>query len=125
MAGRTPAAGTDGRYPGLTYLVGNEQNGFQPEPPASPVDVVYLCSPNNPTGTVATRKQLENWVAWARKNDSVILFDAAYESYISDPSLPRSIPDRWRATVRSSCAASRSARASPACAARSWSCRRP
>jgi LL-diaminopimelate aminotransferase len=91
MAGRTPAAGPDGRYPGFTYLVGNETNGFQPEPPASPVDVVYLCSPNNPTGTVATRKQLENWVAWAKKNDSIILFDAAYESYISDPSLPRSI----------------------------------
>lgn len=91
MAGRTPAAGPDGRYPGLTYLVGNEQNGFQPEPPASPVDVVYLCSPNNPTGTVATRAQLQNWVAWARKNDAIILFDAAYESYISDPSLPRSI----------------------------------
>jgi LL-diaminopimelate aminotransferase len=91
MAGRTPAAGADGRYPGLTYLVGNEQNGFQPEPPVSPVDVVYLCSPNNPTGTVATRKQLENWVAWARKHDSIILFDAAYESYISDRSLPRSI----------------------------------
>ena len=91
MAGRTPAAGPDGRFPGLTYLVGNEQNGFQPEPPAEPVDVVYLCSPNNPTGTVATRAQLQNWVAWARKNDSIILFDAAYESYISDPSLPRSI----------------------------------
>jgi LL-diaminopimelate aminotransferase len=91
MAGRTPAAGTDGRYPGLTYLVGSEQNGFQPEPPSSSVDVVYLCSPNNPTGTVATRAQLQNWVAWARKTDAIILFDAAYESYISDPSLPRSI----------------------------------
>jgi LL-diaminopimelate aminotransferase len=91
MAGRTPAAGPDGRYPGLTYLVGTEANGFQPEPPASPVDVVYLCSPNNPTGTVATRAQLQNWVAWARSTDSIILFDAAYESYISDPSLPRSI----------------------------------
>ena len=91
MAGRTAAAGPDGRYPGLTYLVGNEANGFQPEPPSEPVDVVYLCSPNNPTGTVATRAQLERWVAWAKKNDSIILFDAAYESYISDPSLPRSI----------------------------------
>lgn len=91
MAGRTGAAGTDGRYPGLTYLVGTEANGFQPEPPAEPVDVVYLCSPNNPTGTVATRAQLEHWVAWARANDAIILFDAAYESYISDPSLPRSI----------------------------------
>jgi len=91
MAGRTPAAGADGRYPGLTYLVGNEANGFQPDPPAEGVDVVYLCSPNNPTGTVATRAQLEKWVAWAKQHDAIILFDAAYESYISDPSLPRSI----------------------------------
>ncbi|HSD89026.1 MAG TPA: LL-diaminopimelate aminotransferase [Kofleriaceae bacterium] len=91
MAGRTAAAGPDGRYPGFVYLEGNEANGFQPEPPAEAVDVVYLCSPNNPTGTVATRAQLERWVAWARANDAVILFDAAYESYISDPSLPRSI----------------------------------
>jgi LL-diaminopimelate aminotransferase len=91
MAGRTAPVGADGRYPGFVYLVGNEANGFQPEPPAEPVDVAYLCSPNNPTGTVATRAQLERWVAWARANDSIILFDAAYESYISDPSLPRSI----------------------------------
>jgi LL-diaminopimelate aminotransferase len=91
MAGRTAAAGADGRYPGFVYLVGNEANGFQPDPPNQPVDVVYLCSPNNPTGTVATRAQLEKWVAWARGHDAVILFDAAYEAYISDPSLPRSI----------------------------------
>ena len=91
MAGRTAAVGTDGRYPGFTYLVGSEANGFQPEPPAEPVDFAYLCSPNNPTGTVATRAQLERWVAWARANDAILLFDAAYESYISDPSLPRSI----------------------------------
>jgi LL-diaminopimelate aminotransferase len=91
MAGRTGAIGGDGRYAGLTYLVGNEANGFQPEPPAQPVDVVYLCSPNNPTGTVATRAQLERWVSWARANDAVILFDAAYEGYIADPALPHSI----------------------------------
>jgi LL-diaminopimelate aminotransferase len=98
MAGRTAAMGRDGRYPGLLYLVGNEANGFQPDPPPEkkgsgehPIDFVYLCSPNNPTGTVATRAQLERWVAWARSNDAIILFDAAYESYISDPSLPRSI----------------------------------
>ncbi len=96
MAGRTGAAGADGRYPGLVYLVGNEENGFQPSPPSpesgeSPIDFVYLCSPNNPTGTVATRAQLEAWVAWAKRNDTVILFDAAYEGYISDPSLPHSI----------------------------------
>ncbi|MCX5745239.1 MAG: LL-diaminopimelate aminotransferase [Proteobacteria bacterium] len=93
MAGRTGALGPDGRYGGLVYLVGNEANGFQPEPPpaGTAIDIVYLCSPNNPTGTVATRAQLERWVAWARANDAIILFDAAYESYISDPSLPRSI----------------------------------
>ena len=91
MAGRTGATGADGRYAGLTYLVGTEANGFQPEPPAEPVDVAYLCSPNNPTGTVATRAQLERWVAWARASDSIILFDAAYEGYISDPALPHSI----------------------------------
>ena len=91
MAGRTGAMGADGRYPGLVYLVGNEANGFQPAPPAEPVDFVYLCSPNNPTGTVATRAQLEAWVAWAKQHDTVILFDAAYEGYISDPSLPHSI----------------------------------
>lgn len=91
MAGRTAAAGPDGRYPGFVYLVGNEANGFQPDPPSVPVDVVYLCSPNNPTGTVATRAQLEKWVSWARAHDAVILFDAAYEAYISDPELPRSI----------------------------------
>ena len=91
MAGRTAAAGPDGRYPGFVYLQGTEANNFQPDPPSSAVDVAYLCSPNNPTGTVATRAQLERWVAWARNNDAIILFDAAYESYISDPSLPRSI----------------------------------
>jgi len=94
MAGRTGPMGADGRYAGLTYLVGNEANGFQPDPPAAtsePVDVVYLCSPNNPTGTVATRAQLERWVSWARANDAIILFDAAYEGYISDPALPHSI----------------------------------
>jgi LL-diaminopimelate aminotransferase len=93
MAGRTGALGDDGRYAGLTYLVGTEANGFVPEPPADDagVDFVYLCSPNNPTGTVATRAQLERWVAWARRTDAVILFDAAYEGYIADPALPRSI----------------------------------
>lgn len=91
MAGRTAAAGQDGRYPGFLYLAATKANGFFPEPPTSPVDVVYLCSPNNPTGAVATRAQLERWVDWARANDAVILFDAAYEAYISDPQLPRSI----------------------------------
>jgi LL-diaminopimelate aminotransferase len=91
MAGRTGDAAKDGRYSGLVYLIGTEANDFLPEPPEKRVDIVYLCSPNNPTGSALTRKQLERWVAWARRNDAVILFDAAYESYISDPALPHSI----------------------------------
>jgi len=91
MAGRTGAAGAQGRYDGITYLDGNEANGFVPGPPAARVDLVYLCSPNNPTGAVATRTQLEAWVAWARRHDSVIIFDAAYDAYIQDPAMPHSI----------------------------------
>jgi LL-diaminopimelate aminotransferase len=91
MAGRTGSAGKDGRYDGLVYLPCTEENGFVPAPPAEPVDVVYLCSPNNPTGTVMTHAQLENWVKWARANKALIIFDAAYEAFIQDASLPRSI----------------------------------
>ena len=91
MAGRTGALGADGRYERLVYLPGTKANGFVPAPPTGKVDVAYLCSPNNPTGTVATRDQLAAWVAWARSVDAVILFDAAYEGYISDPALPHSI----------------------------------
>jgi len=91
MAGRTGAADAQGRYAGVTYLPGTEQNGFVPEPPAAPVEIAYLCSPNNPTGAVMTRAQLEAWVAWARRADAVLIFDAAYDAFISDPALPRSI----------------------------------
>jgi LL-diaminopimelate aminotransferase len=91
MAGRTGPLGADGRFGGLVYMPGNEANGFQPAPPAEPVDFVYLCSPNNPTGTVASRAQLEAWVAWARQHRAIILFDAAYEAYIADPAVPHSI----------------------------------
>lgn len=91
MAGRTGAAGEDGRFDGLLYLEAHEGNGFVPEPPPGRVDLAFLCTPNNPTGSVATREQLGRWVAWARANDAVILFDAAYEAYIQDPALPRSI----------------------------------
>ena len=91
MAGRTGPADESGRFAGLTYLPATEANGFVPEPPAQRVDLVYLCTPNNPTGAAATREQLARWVAWARANDAVIVFDAAYEAYITDPALPRSI----------------------------------
>jgi LL-diaminopimelate aminotransferase len=91
MAGRTGAADAQGRYAGVTYLPATEANGFAPDPPAAAVDIAYLCSPNNPTGAVATRAYLEKWVAWARAHDAVLIFDAAYDAFIQDPSLPHSI----------------------------------
>ncbi len=91
MAGRTGAPGPDGRYPGLVYLPSTAQNDFCPSPPDRGADVMYLCSPNNPTGAVMTREHLTAWVAWARQHDALIVFDAAYEAYIQDDTLPRSI----------------------------------
>ncbi|MFL0460539.1 LL-diaminopimelate aminotransferase [Kytococcus sedentarius] len=82
-----------GAYAGIVLLEGSPENDWLAEPPAdgTTADVVYLCSPNNPTGAVATHEQLAAWVAWAREHDAVILFDAAYADYITDDSLPRSI----------------------------------
>ncbi len=97
MAGRTGPVGDDGRYGGLVYLPLTEANGFAPKPPAEPVDVVYLCSPNNPTGSVATADYLKSWVDWALGCGALIIFDAAYEAFIRDPSLPRSIYEIDRA----------------------------
>ena len=91
MAGHTGEADENGAYAGITYLPCTPANHFIPEPPKNQVDVVYLCSPNNPTGAVATRAQLQAWVDYALKHRAIILFDAAYEAYISDPTLPRSI----------------------------------
>ena len=91
MAGHTGESDESGAYAGLVYLKCTAENGFVAEPPKEKVDVIYLCFPNNPTGAVATRAQLEAWVKYARENQSIILFDAAYEAYISDPAVPRSI----------------------------------
>jgi LL-diaminopimelate aminotransferase len=91
MAGHTGDADSSGSYAGLTYLPCTPDNGFVPCPPSEPVDVIYLCSPNNPTGATAQRQQLVDWVAYAKEHGSLILFDAAYEAFISDPALPRSI----------------------------------
>jgi LL-diaminopimelate aminotransferase len=91
MAGRTGPSGPDGRYAGIQYLPCTEASGFLPALPTRPVDLVYLCSPNNPTGAVATKAELAKWVDWARANGAILLFDAAYERFISDPALPRSI----------------------------------
>jgi len=90
MAGRTEKS-ADGRYGGLVYLEGNPGNGFVPGPPDCHVDLIYLCYPNNPTGAVATKEQLKAWVDYARAEKALILFDAAYEAFISDPSIPHSI----------------------------------
>jgi len=91
MAGRTGAVDDRGYYAGITYLAATEENGFMPGPPGEAIDLAYLCSPNNPTGAVATRENLEAWVAWAKDCNAVLLFDAAYDAFIQDPSLPRSI----------------------------------
>jgi len=91
MAGHTGPADESGAYDGLVYLPCTEANGFVPEIPRDPVDVVYLCFPNNPTGATATREQLTAWVEFALKHRSILLYDAAYEAYIGDPALPHSI----------------------------------
>jgi len=91
MSGKTGTCQPNGYFDGIIYMPCNEDNGFLPELPAERPDLIFLCFPNNPTGTVATREILEKWVDYARKNKSVILFDAAYEAYISDPDIPHSI----------------------------------
>lgn len=90
MAGRT-GPNAEGRYGGIVYLDSTVANGYVPSPPAGAVDLIYLCFPNNPTGATASRAQLTEWVDYARQHRAVILFDAAYESYIRNPALPRSI----------------------------------
>ena len=91
MAGRT-GANENGRYANLTYLTCDASNGFVPSPEsANGCDIVYLCYPNNPTGAVATKEQLQAWVDWANTNKALILFDAAYEAFIRTPGIPHSI----------------------------------
>ena len=91
MAGRTGEAEDGGRYGGLSYLPITAANDFTAPLPSEPVDLIYLCFPNNPTGAVASREQLKGWVDYALKHNALILFDAAYEAFIQDPSLPHSI----------------------------------
>jgi LL-diaminopimelate aminotransferase len=91
MAGNTGAAGESGEYAGLVYLPSTADNGFNPPLPTRKADVIYLCSPNNPTGTAMDRATLTRWVEYARANRSLIFFDAAYEAYITDPAIPHSI----------------------------------
>jgi LL-diaminopimelate aminotransferase len=91
MAGRTGDPIEGGAYEGIVYMPCNAENNFIPALPKVPVDLIYLCYPNNPTGAVATKKELAKWVDYARENKAIILFDAAYEAYIADPDIPHSI----------------------------------
>jgi len=91
MIGRTGEADAKGYYQGIVYMPCTESNDFVPEVPKQKVDIIYLCSPNNPTGTVATAEQLKTWVDYANKNGAVILYDAAYEAFITTAGIPHSI----------------------------------
>lgn len=91
MAGRAGPANYIGHYEGLVYIPCVEENGFIPEIPKENLDLVYLCSPNNPTGTALTKDDLSKWVEYAKENDAIILFDAAYEAFITEDDVPHSI----------------------------------
>ncbi len=91
MAGHTGEADENGKYEGLTYLPISADNDFTAAIPSGKVDLIYLCFPNNPTGAVATKAHLQAWVDYAKANGSLILFDAAYEAFITDPEIPHSI----------------------------------
>src|SRR5512138_1119848 len=91
MIGRTGEADDKGYYKNIVYMPCNEANGFIPSLPTQKVDIIYLCFPNNPTGTVASKAELKKWVDYANANDAVIFFDAAYEAFITDPEIPHSI----------------------------------
>ena len=90
IAGRTGRS-VNGQYEGFIYMPCTRENGFFPDVPSRKADLLYICSPNNPTGTVATKEQLAGFVAYALKHKAVIIFDAAYAAYIADPALPRTI----------------------------------
>ncbi|WP_414548943.1 LL-diaminopimelate aminotransferase [Anabaena sp. CCY 0017] len=91
MAGNTGDANDKGEFGGLVYLPISADNNFKAEIPSQKVDLIYLCFPNNPTGATATKEYLQAWVDYAKANNSIIFFDAAYEAYITDPALPHSI----------------------------------
>jgi len=91
MAGHTGAANDKGEFEGFVYLPITAENNFTAEIPSQKVDLIYLCFPNNPTGATATKEHLKAWVDYAKANDSIIFFDAAYEAFITNPELPHSI----------------------------------
>lgn len=91
MSGKTGKISEKGYYDGIVYMPCTEANGFVPELPTQKVDLIFLCYPNNPTGTVATKDELKKWVDYALANKCIILYDAAYQAFISDSAIPRSI----------------------------------
>ena len=91
MAGRTGALQSDGHFEGVVYLPCTADNDFSPSIPNEHVDLIYLCSPNNPTGTTLSKDALKKWIDYARKNDAIILYDAAYAAYITEENVPSSI----------------------------------
>ena len=91
MAGRTGTLQEDGRFANVTYLPCNAENNFIPSFPKERVDMIYLCCPNNPTGTTLSKSELKKWLDYAKANKSIILFDSAYESYIREADIPHSI----------------------------------
>jgi LL-diaminopimelate aminotransferase len=91
MAGRTGELGADGRFGKVVYLPCTAENDFRPALPEEKVDLIYLCVPNNPTGTALPKSELKKWVDFARERRAVILYDAAYEAYITEPDIPHSI----------------------------------
>ena len=91
MAGRTGQPDQNGLYEKIVYMPCTAENNFIPDLPKTPVDIIYLCFPNNPTGAVATKEILSKWVDFARTNKAIILFDAAYEAFITDTDIPHSI----------------------------------
>jgi LL-diaminopimelate aminotransferase len=91
MSGKTGVCQSNGYFENIVYMPCNESNGFIPELPSVRPDLIFLCFPNNPTGTVASKTVLKQWVDYAIANKSIILYDAAYEAYITDPSIPHSI----------------------------------
>lgn len=92
MAGRSGKFNQEtGKFEKIVYMPVTAENNFQPELPKQQVDMIYLCLPNNPTGTVLTKEQLKRWIDYAKENSSIILFDAAYEAFISEENIPHSI----------------------------------
>lgn len=91
MAGRSGTLGADGKWSDMVYIPCTAENGFVPQLPTEKVDLIYLCFPNNPTGTTINKTELKKWVDYAKANQAIILYDAAYEAYIQEDDVPHSI----------------------------------